>query len=143
MLPHKIIGGIHFDKRGKLSFINDFDMSQIKRFYLIEHEETSIIRAWQGHKLEQKWFFVLKGSFLVGVVQPDNWENPSKDLEVKTFILKDTNNEILYIPGGFANGFRALEPGSVLQVFSDLHLSTSVADNFRFNTELWKLDKKI
>ncbi len=94
-------------KGGKLSFVNDFDLSQVKRYYIIEHTNVSVVRAWQGDKKEQKWFQVISGRFLVSLIQPDNWENPSGNIEPETFILEATENKVLHIPGGFANGFKA------------------------------------
>jgi dTDP-4-dehydrorhamnose 3,5-epimerase-like enzyme len=136
-LPNLIQGGSYQDERGKLTFVNDFDLSQVKRYYIIEHTDASVVRAWQGHKKEQKWFQVLSGRFLVSVIQPDNWENPSENIEPETFILTATENKVLHIPGGFANGFKALEPNSRVIVFSDFSLEESVNDNFRFDSQLW------
>lgn len=135
--PKIIQGGTYEDERGKLSFVNDFDLSEVRRYYTIEHPDTSVIRAWQGHKKEQKWFQVITGSFLVAVVKPDNWENPSEKLEVKKIILKADENQVLHIPGNFANGFKALEPNSRMIVFSDFSVEESAKDNFRFDSQLW------
>jgi len=84
--PQIIQGNIHEDERGKLFYANEFDLSDVKRYYIIEHPDTKVIRAWQAHKKEQKWFQVISGSFLVAVVQPDNWEKPSEKLEVRKFV---------------------------------------------------------
>ena len=132
-----IKGGRHTDERGTLSFFNDFDMAPVKRFYVIEHPDTTIVRAWQAHKVEQKWFYVITGSFKINVVKPDNWEKPSEDLVVKEFILESGANQVLHIPGGCANGFKALEPHSKLIVFSDVSLADAGKDDFRFDESLW------
>lgn len=136
-LPNLIQGGSYKDERGKITFVNDFDLSQVKRYYIIEHTDANVVRAWQGHKKEQKWFQVLSGRFLISVIQPDNWENPSENIEPETFILAATEDKVLHIPGGFANGFKALEPNSRIIVFSDFSLEESVNDNFRFDSQLW------
>ena len=135
--PTIIQGGEHQDARGKLIFFNDFDMKAVKRFYVIEHPDTVIVRAWQGHKIEQKWFYVLAGSFKVVMVQPDDWTDPSAVLVTKEFILKSESNEILHVPGGFANGFKALVPQSKMMVFSDCTVEESSHDNFRFDANKW------
>ena len=132
-----IQGGSFSDDRGELRFVNDFDMTQVKRFYQITHPDTSIIRAWQGHKSEQKWMYVLTGSFFLAIVKPDNWETPSKELPVQEFTLKAEKPSVLYIPGGYANGFKALEPDSTMLIYSDCTVAESAADNFRFNKNLW------
>ncbi|MEO8234890.1 MAG: dTDP-4-dehydrorhamnose 3,5-epimerase family protein [Flavobacterium sp.] len=136
-LPQIIQGGQFKDERGKITFVNDFDLKAVRRCYSIEHSDTAIIRAWQGHKKEQKWFQVILGTFLVAVVCPDDWENPRLDLGVKTFVLKAVENQILYIPSGFANGFKALKPNSKMLVFSDFTVEESSNDNFRFDSKFW------
>ncbi|KQS48668.1 MAG: dTDP-6-deoxy-3,4-keto-hexulose isomerase [Flavobacteriaceae bacterium] len=135
--PQIIQGNIHEDERGKLFYANEFDLSEVKRYYIIEHPDTLVIRAWQAHKREQKWFQVISGSFLVAVVQPDDWENPSEKLEVREFVLNADENQILHIPGNFANGFKALKKNSRMIVFSDFSLEESSKDNFRFDSKLW------
>ncbi len=62
-VPLSIKGGRHIDERGTLTFFNNFDMSPVKRFYVIDHPDTTIVRAWQGHKVEQKWFYVVCRQF--------------------------------------------------------------------------------
>lgn len=135
--PTIIQGGIHQDERGKLTFVNDFDLNLVKRYYIIEHDDVSVIRAWQGHKKEQKWFQVISGSFQVALVQPDNWENPSDHLKVEKYVLNANNNQVLHIPGNFANGFKALENNSKMIVFSDFTIEESTNDNFRFESSKW------
>ncbi len=132
-----IQGGKHEDARGKLIFFNDFDMKQVRRLYVIEHPDTSVIRAWQGHKKEQKWFYVIAGSFKVVMVQPDDWLQPSPNLETHEFVLEQERNEILHVPGGFANGFKALEDQSKMMVFSNFTVEESSRDNFRFDYNKW------
>ncbi|MCG9881030.1 MAG: hypothetical protein MH472_10575, partial [Bacteroidia bacterium] len=62
-----IEGNIHQDERGGVRFVNDFDMSDVVRMYCIE-PKVGVVRAWQGHKIERKWFYVAKGRFLVKTV---------------------------------------------------------------------------
>jgi dTDP-4-dehydrorhamnose 3,5-epimerase len=134
-----IQGGTHEDARGRLTFFNDFNLKEVKRFYVIQHPDTEVVRAWQGHKIEQKWFYVLAGSFKVGLVRPDDWENPSADLPTQEFLLSSEKNEILHIPGGFANGFKALEANSRMMVFSDFSMGEAGSDDWRFDRGLWKI----
>lgn len=137
MQPTIIQGSSFQDERGQLRFVNDFLMNEVKRMYIIEHPSTSVIRAWQAHQKEQKWFFVLEGSFEVKLVQPDNWEIPDKKLPVQSLKLEASNNEVLHIPAGYANGLRALEENSKLLIFSDQDLKEASADNFKFNKDYW------
>jgi dTDP-4-dehydrorhamnose 3,5-epimerase len=132
-----IKGGEFEDARGKLIFFNDFDLTAVKRFYIIDHPDTEVVRAWQGHQREQKWFFVIEGTFKIVLVQPDNWENPSKELATEEFTLTSLEPQILYIPGNYANGFKALMPQSRIMVFSSFTVDESANDNFRFDKDLW------
>jgi dTDP-4-dehydrorhamnose 3,5-epimerase len=136
-MPQIIQGGKHEDQRGRLIFFNEFDMSPVKRFYMIEHTDIETVRAWQGHKKEEKWFYVISGGFKVALVQPDDWENPSRDLKPEEYVLKAEDNRVLYIPGGWANGFKALSPGSKMMVFSSFTVDESSNDNFRFDKSMW------
>lgn len=128
MNPKIIKGNVHSDTRGTVRFVNDFDMTDVVRMYCIK-PELNIIRAWQGHKIESKWFFVAKGRFLVKTVAIDG-QNSSAE-----FILSAAESQVLFIPGGHFNGFQALEEGSVLMVFSDFDLEASKADDIRENIE--------
>lgn len=134
-----VTGELFKDHRGILTFVNDFKFPGVKRFYTLTHPDIGIVRAWQGHKTETKHFFVTKGSFLIGWVKPDDWENPSTDLIVNKQILHASEPAILKVEAGHANGLRALEKDSILMVFSDLDLDQSTADTFRFAAEQWKL----
>jgi dTDP-4-dehydrorhamnose 3,5-epimerase len=138
MYQPNIINGGHFeDERGKLTFINDFDMAPVKRFYTIRHESPSIVRAWQGHMKEQKWFYVLEGAFKIVLVQPDNWSAPLHNLPVQVHLLTAEHTQVLHVPGGFATGFRAELPNSRMIIYSDMSLQESKNDDFRFDSTLW------
>lgn len=137
--PAIIKGGDFRDHRGIMRFVNDFDLQEIRRMYIIEHPDTAVIRAWQAHKIEQKWLYVLEGAFQVQLIQPDNWENPSENLPVQSWQLSSENNEVLHIPGGYANGFKALKENSKLLVFSSLDIKEAASDNFRFDKDYWKV----
>jgi len=136
-IPKLIEGGLYADERGSLAFVNDFDLQDTRRFYTITHPDINVIRAWQGHKNETKWFFCSKGSFEVLLVEIDDWENPSPNLKVVSYHLSENNSRILFVPSGYANGFKANEPSSTLLVFSDKGLEESKNDDFRFDKNLW------
>ena len=59
-----IKGGIAKDRRGHIKLVNDFDMSLVKRFYIISNANTEVVRGWRGHRVEERWFYALKGSFV-------------------------------------------------------------------------------
>ena len=122
-----IEGNIHIDERGIVRFVNDFDMSKVARMYCIE-PKMGVVRAWQGHKLEKKWFYVAKGSFLIKTVEMDS-------LNKVEYLLSSTESIVLEIGGGYYNGFETLEKGSVLMVFSDFSMEDSKNDDFRETIE--------
>ena len=132
-----IEGGVHTDERGTIAFANDFDLSKVVRFYRITHPDTSIIRAWQGHQKESKWFHCYQGSFLIKLMKIDDWVSPSKNLIPQVFELKNTTSQVLHVPPGYASGFKALEENSSIMVFSDFTTEESKNDDFRFEKNYW------
>jgi dTDP-4-dehydrorhamnose 3,5-epimerase len=134
-------GNKYTDERGTLNFVNEFSLQNVKRFYTITHPDTDVVRAWQGHKIETKHFFVTKGSFLFGWVKIDDWQKPSLNLEIQRQVIKQDEPAVLTISAGFANGFKALEKNSTVVVFSNLSLEESAADIFRFEKDTWPLVK--
>ena len=132
-----INGNNHLDKRGLLCFFNSFDMTEISRMYEIVPSSTETIRAWQGHKLEKKWFYCNSGSFVINLIEIDEFENPSLQLIPSRIELSQDNAEILEIPRGYANGFKATKENSRLIIFSNLTLEESKNDDFRFPVEKW------
>ena len=135
--PTIIKGGNFADHRGSMRFVNDFHFDDVKRFYFIKHPESSVIRAWQGHQFEKKYFYPISGSFVVAWVKIDDFENPSKDLIPEYHILSDANSEIISIPKGYANGLKALEPNSEILVLSDMDLEESVNEKIRYPADWW------
>ena len=137
----KIIdGNIFIDDRGEVSFVNSFNsefFSQIKRFYMVSNHKKDFIRAWHGHKEEAKYVLCLKGSTWIRYVKIDNWQEPSKNLEVKQTFLSDKKPSILYIPGGYVNGFMSLTDDMKLMFFSPTTLEESLKDDFRFSFDYW------
>ena len=135
--PKIIKGNKHSDERGSLSFINDFDLKDVRRSYIIEPANTEIIRAWQGHKTEWKYFQVIQGSFTIGLVKIDNWDSPSKQLKPEFHTLNANTPSILIVPGGYANGITSNEPNAKLLVFSSSTLENAKDDEFRFPDTYW------
>ncbi|MFE3871955.1 WxcM-like domain-containing protein [Flavobacterium sp. ZS1P70] len=138
MVPEIIRGGRHTDSRGSLFFNNDFDFSAIKRIYFVENIDASFIRGWQGHRIEQRWFSVLQGSFNIELIAIDNWENPSADLKSVDFILNAESLDVLCVPSGYVSSIQALEKGAKLLVMSDYLLGT-VKDEYRFDIDYFKV----
>ena len=137
-MEHKIIqGGKFSDHRGSISYVNDFSFTDIERFYIISNSKENPIRAWQGHKSDNKNFYCLSGSFNIHFVKIDNWENPSKYLAVETVFVSEADSKIVHIPAGYANAVESLEENSKLISFSTLSLANLIEDDVRYPLEYW------
>ena len=144
MVTHKLIEGAqHQDQRGCLKYFNTLDMNDVRRFYEITPSSTEIIRAWQGHRFERKWFYCPVGSFVINLVEVDSFESPSHELVPVKYEISEKETQILEISGGIANGFRACEDNSRLIIFSNFTLNESASDDFRFPLEHWEANWQI
>lgn len=130
----QITGSRHQDERGIITYNNDFDASQIKRIYTIENHSTEFIRGWQGHKIEQRWFACMKGSFKISVIRIDDFENPSKDLTIQKYILNEEVLTYLHIPSGSITAIQSKEKGSKLLVLADYGLG-EISDEYRYSLD--------
>ena len=115
--PQIIPGASHTDHRGTISFINDFKFEGVNRFYTIHHPDTDIVRAWQGHTTESKYYYPVKGSWVIAWVKMD-FHKPEKEWETDFVKLNADDNKIIFLPPGYANGFKALEKDSIIIGFS-------------------------
>ncbi len=140
MKPIIIKGNIHSDKRGNLLYNNEFDTSLVKRVYFIENKNTAIIRAWQGHKIEQRWFSAVKGSFKILLIKIDNWENPAKGLIPLEFILNSDTLDVLHTPAGYVSSIQAIKNNSKLMVMAD-YLLGEIKDEYRFAVDYFRTNK--
>ncbi len=136
-IPTILEGGIYSDERGELIYNNNFDLSHVKRMYIIKHPDKSVVRAWQGHQQEHKYFKCIRGSFVVAWKKIDDFTNPTDNNKAEFTILSESENNVLSIPPSFANGLKALEADSEIMVFSDYKLGESLDDKIRFDKDLW------
>ena len=135
--PKLFEGGIAADQRGQVSFVNGFGFEDVVRFYMVENSAEEPIRAFHGHMKEAKYVFVPSGSALVAAVKLDDAKTPST-LEIpQRFVLSAKKPSVLYIPGGYANGFRALEPNTKVIFFATASVEESKADDYRFPHDYW------
>ncbi|MBB1149743.1 WxcM-like domain-containing protein [Myroides sp. NP-2] len=130
-------GESYLDTRGKLLFNNTLDLSIFKRLYIIENRNNSIIRGWQGHKVEQRLFFASQGIFSIRVVKVDDFDNPCHGLTSQEYILKASTFDSLLVSPGFATAIKALENESQLLCFSD-YLIGETNDDYKFDIGIWK-----
>ncbi|WP_156305385.1 WxcM-like domain-containing protein [Sphingobacterium endophyticum] len=132
-----IQGGIAKDQRGQIRFVNDFDMKEVKRFYIIKNSDLELVRGWRAHRIEQRWFYVLSGCFSLGIVKIDDWNNTSRDLEIEEIILDSNQNSLIHVPSGYGTAFKALTPNSELLVFADHYIDHADLDDYTFSLEFF------
>src|SRR5690606_36881531 len=135
-----IQGGVAADHRGQIRFVNEFDMSAVKRFYIIENADSELVRGWRAHRIEQRWFYVLSGSFHIDLVQIDNSEKPSPDLAIEKRTLRADSQEVLHVPAGYGTAFQALKPNSQLLVFADHGIDNAPMDYSTFDLRYIRTD---
>lgn len=135
--PLLLDGEIYKDERGVISSLNSFNFKGVQRFYFIKHDDTSVIRGWHGHKIERKWFYCVQGTFEIALVEPDDWDNPSEDLEPQIFEVTAERSQILIVPGGYANCIRATKNNSTLMVLSGFRFEDCHKDSWRYDNTLW------
>lgn len=136
-------GGLAADDRGELAYVNDFRFEGVKRFYMVSNYSQGFVRAWHGHKREAKYVTAVSGAAVVGAVCIDDWERPSKELEVQRFVLSAHRPSVLYIPPGYANGFMSLTADLRLMFFSTSSLEESHGDDFRYESRYWDIWKVV
>lgn len=138
MKPQLIEGNYHSDQRGTLYYNNDFDASLIKRIYIIENENLGFKRGWQGHQIEQRWFSAVSGKFEIQLIKIDNWENPSKKLEIFTYLIDSEKLNVIHVPSGYISSIKSLEFNSKLLVMAD-YLLGEIKDEYRYDIEYFKI----
>lgn len=131
-MAYLVSGDLATDDRGTVRFVNDFDFKNVKRFYQVNNHRKGFIRAWHGHKHEDKYVYIASGSALVGVV---NLETE----EVEKFILSANKPRILWVPANSANGFMSLEEDTTVLFFSSKTLEESKDDDIRFPYDKWDI----
>jgi dTDP-4-dehydrorhamnose 3,5-epimerase-like enzyme len=132
--PEILVSEAFKDQRGSLYAFPTFNLSEIVRIYSIEPAGTNFIRAWQGHRKERKWFLVNSGSFEFQTIPLADTQYPIEEGR-KTWYLHSCVQQVLAIPAGYLNGFRALEDESRLLVFSDFDLEASKFDHIRYSLD--------
>ena len=135
--PFVINGDLAVDDRGELMFVNQFNLESVKRFYVVSNHKQGFIRAWHAHKVESKYVFIVNGTALISTVKIDDWNNPSSDLTIDKFVLTSKKPSILYIPCGYANGFKTLSTDTKIIFFSTSTLEDSINDDYRFDAYKW------
>jgi dTDP-4-dehydrorhamnose 3,5-epimerase-like enzyme len=137
--PTLLKGNLSVDDRGVLSFINDFKFEGVKRAYTTQNHQVNFVRAWHAHQKEAKYVTAVTGSALVCIVKIDDWEHPFAPYKFsgERFVLSTAAPSILYIPPGYANGWKSLTGDCKLMWFSTATVEESREDDFRWAAEYW------
>ena len=130
-------GGVFTDFRGTLKFINEESPGNYRRFYLITHPDNAVVRAWQGHMIEEKAFYTINGSFTIAVVRPQDFLSPADDERVEFYTLTAENGKFLRVPAGSFTGIKANTANSTLLVLSGLSVEQSKNDDYRQPADRW------
>jgi dTDP-4-dehydrorhamnose 3,5-epimerase-like enzyme len=130
-------GDLAVDDRGSVGFVNDFTFDDVCRFYTVANHRPGFVRAWHGHRREAKYVMAITGAALVCCVEIDDWDAPSRDLEIERFVLDEDKPSVLRVPPGYVNGFMTLTPGAKLIFFSTARLDESQGDDIRFPARYW------
>jgi len=126
------------DLRGIVSSQNTFDMSSIVRMYTIQNSNLEVIRGWNGHRMEQRWFYPSQGSFEIKLIKIDDWDTPNSNLSALTYLLEASDNLTLHVPCGYANRIKATNKNSKLIVFSDYGIDNAVNDDYKYPVDYFK-----
>jgi dTDP-4-dehydrorhamnose 3,5-epimerase-like enzyme len=138
-IPRLIEGGLAVDDRGQVSFVNDFGFSDVRRFYMVSNHGQGFVRAWHAHRREAKYVFVTSGAAIVGAVEIDDWDKPSKTAHVHRYVLSARKPSILYIPAGYANGFKSLTEDANIVFFSTASMEEAKTDDVRYDARYWDI----
>ena len=95
------------DRAQRLLNIYDSINGQINISYV---NSTEHIVAWHKHKIQTDYWCCIKGSFKVGLAEPQE----DKSVQVRWEYISDKNPQMLTIPPGIWHGYKALQPESII-----------------------------
>ena len=134
--PIIIKGKSHSDHRGEIFHINNFDLSPIKRIYIIENKNTSINRGWKGHLVENRWFFCSVGNIEIQVIPIDSFSKQHP--KIATFYLNEADLNILFVPKGHATLIKQIKNKSRVVAMSDYLLGISNDEDLKWDSNFFK-----
>jgi len=111
----------------------------VDRFYTIRAHRANEPRGWRGHRIEQKWFTVVKGTILLAAVRPDDWTLPACNLPVEQYVLSEMKPRVLHVPAGYATASMALTEDAIMVVFSSGRIEDAKQDDYLFPVDTWKI----
>ena len=98
-------------------------------------------RRLQNHRtlIEQSIKRVLDSNQVILGQEVDNFEQPSKELNLQKFILTAIKLTYLHIPAGFITAIKAKEDNSKLLVLADYPIGSS-NDEYRYDLNYFKIE---
>jgi|TARA_R110002012_G_scaffold282359_1_gene472065 dTDP-4-dehydrorhamnose 3,5-epimerase len=81
---------------------------------------TDHVVAWHKHKIQTDYWFCVKGSFKVGLAEPQD----DGTYRVRWEYLSDKNSRIIEIPPGVYHGYKALQSESIILYYLDQKYSS-------------------
>jgi len=135
--PKIIQGKKNSDQRGKIFHVNDFDLSPVKRIYVIENKNIFINRGWKGHMIESRWFFCSKGSIEIQVVPINSFSERIN--KIVKFNLSEEELNILFVPNGYATLVKQIKDKSRLVAMSDYLIGVSNDEDLRWNSNFFEI----
>ena len=76
---------------------------------------TEHVVAWHKHKIQTDYWFCVKGSFKVGLAEPQE----DGSYKVRWEYISDKNPRIIEIPPGVYHGYKALQSESIILYYLD------------------------
>lgn len=140
-------GDIVVDDRGSLRFVNDFNFADVKRFYQVENHDDDTVRAFHGHMKESKYVYVVSGSIILCLAPLNEKNELEKNAPIERMVLSAAKPKIVFVPAGYANGFKALEKSTKIIFFSTTTLQESLGDDYRFpydffGEKIWETENR-
>jgi dTDP-4-dehydrorhamnose 3,5-epimerase len=106
---------------------------------MVSNHSSGFVRAWHAHRREAKYVTAVSGAAIFGAVEVDDWQNPSRSLTPRRFVLSANRPQVIYVPAGYANGFMSLTPDLKLVFYSTSTLEESQGDDVRFDARHWDI----
>lgn len=123
----------HIDVRGFLYQVYNLEFpKKVKRIYIVGNFNKNTIRGMHYHAKEWKFFYVPVGSVKFVL---SSLAKPNKN--VLEYILTDRRPQVLIVPAGYYNGWKAMEDKTILIGLSSATLKESLDDDKRVDANLF------
>ena len=128
MIPKLIKVDRHNDSRGQLIPVELEEPAM--RFYTSTNWMCGMVRAWHGHPKEWRVVRCIRGAAKICALDMSDMKT------VHEFVLSSDKSEVLYIPKGFANGWKSLRFDAEMLYLSPTHYADR--DDVRIDSDIRK-----